>query len=147
ELHLNPEEWYHSPEMACGSDEVTDYDQLREKIDYYLNGGMISPETLRNREKIIDLWCDRVDGNASLRFVDGIDKFLSRGPVATRRFYWSDIKTHMLYYAFIFPDYRLLDLRLYRNRGRKIDKLGRTDKYFRSRDIKYWEDRIRPLLQ
>ena len=37
-------------------------------------------------------------------------------------------------------------MKLYKNWGKKIDKLGRTDKYFRSQDIKYWEGRLRPLL-
>ncbi|MEW6600345.1 MAG: hypothetical protein AB1499_05195, partial [Nitrospirota bacterium] len=146
ELHLNPDEWYYSPEMASGSDEVSNYEHLCRRLSYYLKGGGIPPEILGNREKVIALWCDKIDGNASLRFVDEVDKFLRDGQCATRKFSWSDIKTYMLYYAFIYPDYRLLDLKLYKNRGRKIDKLGRTDKYFRAGDIRYWEDRIRPLV-
>ena len=76
ELHLNPDEWYHSPEMASGSDEVLNYDQLRERIDYYLGGGSIEPSRLKNREEIIQRWCNGLDGMASLRFVDELDKFL-----------------------------------------------------------------------
>lgn len=146
ELHLNPDEWYHSPEMASGSDEVLNYDQLRERIDYYLGGGSIEPSTLKNREEIIKRWCNGLDGMASLRFADELDGFLQGEQKAARRFSWSDIKNYLLYYIFIFPDYRLLDMKLYKNRGKKIDKLGRTDKYFRARDIKYWEGRLRPLL-
>lgn len=146
ELHINPDEWYYSPEMASGSDEVRSYEHLRERIDFYLNGGDISPETLSKRAGIIELWCDKIDGNASLRFVDEVDNFLKGEQNATRKMYWSDLKNYMLYYLFIYPDYRLLDLKLYKNRGKKIDKLGRTDKYFRAGDIRYWEERIRPLL-
>ncbi len=146
ELHLNPDEWYHSPDMASGSDEVLNYDQLKERIDHYLGGGSIEPSKLRNREEIIKRWCNGLDGMASLRFVDELDNFLKGEPKAVRRFSWSDIKNYLLYYIFIFPDYRLLDMKLYKNWGKKIDKLGRTDKYFRSRDIKYWEGRLRLLL-
>ena len=46
-----------------------------------------------------------------------------------------------------YPDYLLLDLKLYRNWSKKIDKLGRTDKYFRAGDVRYWEDRMKPLLK
>ena len=146
ELHLNPDEWYHSPEMASGSDEVLNYDQLRERIDYYLGGGMIEQSTLKNREEIIKRWCNGLDGMASLRFADELDVFLQGEQKADRRFSWSDIKNYLLYYIFIFPDYRLLDMKLYKNWGKKIDKLGRTDKYFRARDIEYWEGRLRPVL-
>lgn len=146
ELHINPDEWYHSPEMASGSDEVKSYEHLCQRINYYLNGGEIAHEVLRNRERVIELWCDKIDGKASLRFVDEVDKFLKGEQYVARKFCWSDIKTYMLYYAFIYPDYRLLDMKLYKNRGKKIDKLGRTDKYFRAGDIRYWEERIRPLL-
>ncbi len=146
ELHLNPDEWYHSVLMAGGSDEVTGYEQLRKRIDHYLAGGKTDSGKLKHREEIINLWCGGLDGGACLRVADEVDKFLIKKPVAGKSFSWSDIKTYMLYYAFIYPDYRLLDLKLYKNRGKKIDKLGRTDKYFRAGDIRYWEDRIRPLL-
>lgn len=146
ELHLNPDEWYHSEMMAQGSDEVNDYAELRQKIDHYLSGGKIDADKLSHREAIIKRWCMGLDGNASLRVVDELDNFLRDKPKAKRRFSWSDLKTYMLYYAFIYPDYRLLDLKLYKNWGKKIDKLGRTDKYFRAKDIRYWEERIRLLL-
>ncbi|RJR21777.1 MAG: hypothetical protein C4581_01680 [Nitrospiraceae bacterium] len=146
ELHLNPDEWYHSVPMAGGSDEVTGYAQLRERIDHYLAGGKIEDAKLVHREGIINLWCGRLDGRACQRVVEETDSFLEDKPPAQKSFSWSDIKTYMLYYSFIYPDYRLLDLKLYKNRGKKIDKLGRTDKYFRAGDIRYWEDRIRPLL-
>jgi surface carbohydrate biosynthesis protein len=146
ELHLNPDEWYHSVPMAGGSDEVSDYAQLRERIDHYLAGGKIDSNKLSHREEIIKLWCGNLDGGACQRVVDETDKFLRDKPPALKSFSWSDIKTYMLYYSFIYPDYRLLDLKLYKNRGRKIDKLGRTDKYFRAKDILNWEVRIRPLL-
>lgn len=146
ELHLNPDEWYHSPVMASGSDEVFNYEQLRERIDYYLNGGSIEPSKLEAREKVISQWCDRLDGRASLRFVDEVDKFLQGQKKAVRRFSFADIKNYLLYYIFIFPDYLVLDMRLYKNWNKKIDKLGRTDKYFVEQDIKYWEDRLKPIL-
>jgi surface carbohydrate biosynthesis protein len=146
ELHLNPDEWYHSDLMAGGSDEVNSYEDLRQKIDYYLAGGKIDSDKIKHREKIINRWCMALDGRACLRVAEEVDKFLANRRNATKRFTWSDIKTYMLYYAFIYPDYRLLDLKLYKNWGKKIDKLGRTDKYFRARDIHYWEDRIRPLV-
>lgn len=146
ELSLNPDEWYHSEPMALGSDEVTDYGQLRQRIDHYLAGNKTDPEKVRHREETINRWCKDLDGRACLRVTDEIDRFLANKPNVTRRFSWSDLKTYMLYYSFIYPDYRLLDLKLYKNWGKKIDKLGRTDKYFRAKDLRYWENRIRPLL-
>ena len=147
ELHLNSDEWYHSPFMAGGSDEVFNYEQLRERIDYYLNGGVINSSKLKNRENVIKLWCHDLDGKASLRFVDEVDKFLQGQKKAVRRFSFADIKNYLLYYIFIFPDYRLLDMKLYKNWRKKIDKLGRTDKYFRNRDIRYWETKLKPSVE
>ena len=31
ELHLNPDDWYYSTEIAGGSDEVFNYEQLKER--------------------------------------------------------------------------------------------------------------------
>ena len=86
ELHLNPDEWYHSPDMASGSDEVLNYGQLRERIDYYLGGGSIEPFKLKNREEIIKRWCNGLDGMASLRFVDEVDKFLQESQKQSKDF-------------------------------------------------------------
>lgn len=146
ELHLNPDDWYYSAEIAGGSDEVFNYEQLKERIDFYLNGGSVEPLKLKNRDNVLMEWCDELDGKASQRFVDGLDNFLLNGQNAKRRFSWTDIKNYFLYYTFIYPNHRLLDMKLYKNPKKKIDKLGRTDKYFREQDIKYWEDRLRPVL-
>ncbi len=146
ELHLNPDEWYHSELMAGGSDEVTDYGHLCQRIDYYLSGKRIDKEKVVHREEIINRWCRGLDGRSCLRAVDEMDNFLRDKANARKNFTLSDMKTYMLYYLFIYPDYRLLDLKLYKNRGEKIDKLGRTDKYFRSKDMRYWESRIKPLV-
>lgn len=147
ELHLNPDDWYHSPPIASGSNEVFNYEQLRERIDYYLNGGVIDSSKLKNRENVIKLWCHNIDGEASLHFADEVDKFLQGQKKAVRRFSFADIKSYLLYYIFIFPDYRLLDMKLYKNWRKKIDKLGRTDKYFQNRDIRYWESKLKPLVE
>ncbi len=124
----------------------SDISQLNKRIDHYLAGGEVDEQKLEHRRKIISRWCGGLDGGACRRVADELDGHLKDKPFARKRFTWSDIKTYMLYYAFIYPDYRLLDLKLYKNRGKKIDKLGRTDKYFRAKDISYWENRIRPLV-
>lgn len=147
ELHLNPDEWYHSPEMVKGSDEVRDYESLKNRIEYYLSGGQIAPEKLGHRERVIKLWCESLDGRASLRFVEQVDGFLRVKPKARRRLRLGELKNYLLYYIFIYPDYKLLDLKLYKSWGRKIDKLGRTDKYFNASDIKKWDAAIRPMMQ
>ncbi len=147
ELRLNPDEWYHSPDMAGGSDEVKDYEALKGRINYYLSGGAITPEKLAYRERIIRLWCGNLDGRSSIRFVETADKYLKDKPPARRRFRLKELKNYLLYYIFIYPDYKLLDLKLYKNRSKKIDKLGRTDKYFNAADIKRWEAAMTPVLQ
>ena len=146
ELHLNPDDWYYSAEIAGGSDEVFNYEQLKERIDFYLNGGSVEPLKLKKRDNVLMEWCDELDGEASQRFANELDNFLLNGQNAKKSFSWLDIKNYVLYYMFIYPNYRLLDMKLYKNSKRKIDKLGRTDKYFREQDIKYWEDRLRPVL-
>ncbi len=146
ELHLNPDDWYYSAEIAGGSDEVFNYEQLKERIDFYLNGGSVEPLKLKNRDNVLMEWCDELDGKASLRFVDELDNFLKNGQNVKKSFSWPDIKNYFLYYIFIYPDHRLLDMKLYKNQKKKIDKLGRTEKYFKEQDIKYWEDRLKPVL-
>ena len=59
-------------------------------------------------------WCDELDGEASQRFANKLDNFLLNGQNA-KNFSWLDIKNYVLYYMFIYPDYRLLDMKLYKN--------------------------------
>ena len=86
ELHLNPDDWYYSAEIAGGSDEVFNYEQLKERIDFYLNGGSVEPLKLKKRDNVLMEWCDELDGEASQRFANELDNFLLNGQNAKKAF-------------------------------------------------------------
>ncbi len=143
ELKLNPDEWYFSPEHASGSDVVGSYDELLDRVLYYLNGGSIPENILSAREEFIKRWCYKVDGQSSLRFVEEIDSFLKNKSESVEpvKLSFKKIKSYIIVFLMEVFDFKIHDLRVYGLWG-KVDKLGRVDKYFHRRDERYWERRL-----
>lgn len=149
ELKLNPDEWYYSKEHASGSNEVTNYNELKKRVEFYLNNGEISQNLLAERKKFIDKWCYKIDGQATKRFVSKIDETIQRNGK-------SIIKTNMLTKNFakslLFTslmettNFKLHNLKVYGLRA-KVDKLQRHDKFFDRSDEKYWLRRINGVVQ
>ena len=148
EMKLNPNEWYYSPEHASGSDVVTDYKTLRSRVEYYLNGGVISEEKKEKREAFLSKWCYKVDGNATKRMVDVIDFRLR---VKRNKKLPFILKDYLIYCVLMVSNYKIHDMRVYGISnmlfGKRIDRLGRVDKYFNGHDLLFWKRKISAVLE
>lgn len=149
ELHMNPDEWYHSDQHASGSNEVASYDELKKWTVHYLDRGVIDDDIRRCREQFISKWCDRCDGRSTQRFVTKIDEIIRlRVPANSRRMRLPSPRTcrSLLIVALMeLTNFRLHNWRVYGFSGR-VDKLGRIDKYFDRRDERYWTARLAPVI-
>jgi len=149
EMKLNPDEWYYSPEHASGSDVVTDYKMLKNLVAFYLNGGSISKEKGLKRDEFLDKWCFKVDGNATKRMVDMLDMRLKN--TKKRKKITSKVNDRLMFYSLKYSDYKIHDLRVYGIKnllsGRKVDKLGRVDKYFNMHDVAFWKEKIGSVVK
>lgn len=149
EMRLNPDEWYYSQEHASGSDEVSNYDELKRCVSYYLDGKPIPESLLENRKKFIAQWCHEVDGQSTMRFVTKIDKVIrsqqgsSNGLVKTRLAGY--LKSLFITSLMEMTNFRIHNFKVY-GLGRSKDKLGRFDKYFDRRDEKYWLTKISSVV-
>jgi hypothetical protein len=134
EMSLNTDEWYYSPEHVVGSDIVTSYDELKNTALKYLHGKAINKNKQAAREDFLNTWCYKVDGMSTQRVVNEIKK-LSIQSV----FISFHIKDWVIYMLLKVTDYKIHDLRLFGLKSliinKKIDQLGRVDKYFNNKDI------------
>jgi len=148
ELRLNPDEWYYSKEHAAGSDEVASYNELKDRVEFYLNNGEISQDLLAERKKFIDKWCYKVDGEATKRFVSKIDETIRRNGksiVRTNMLTKNFAKSLLLTSLMETTNFRLHNLKVY-GLGARVDKLQRHDKYFDRKDETAWRARLSPVL-
>lgn len=138
EMKLNPKEWYYSPEHVVGSDIVTDYDELKNTIQAYLNGKDISEDKKQKREDFLNTWCYKVDGKSTSRAVEEISK------LNLRKIHLPfNLKQLLIYYILKYGNNRLHDFKVYgissMFKNNRTDKLGRVDKHFNRKDIQKWE--------
>lgn len=142
ELKLNPDEWYFSEEHASGSDVVSCYEELKSKVDYYLNNGQIPDYLVNSRESFISDWCYKNDGKSSIRFISEIHRFLKLKRSKTKNeSIVKNIRIFLIYMLLKISNYKIHDFKLYGVKlftGKKIDKLGRVDKYFNNNDVRHW---------
>lgn len=146
ELHLNPKEWYYSPEHASGSDEVKNYTQLKKTVLSYLRGNQISSLLLNKRNQFIKKWCYKLDGLSTKRFVQAIHLSIKKSKKIKKLsfFSFSFLKSFLLVTLLEWTDFYIHDIKVYGFWG-TVDKLGRQDKYFHRRDERYWEKRLKEL--
>jgi len=146
ELKLNPDEWYFSEEHARGSDIVNTYDELKDKVLFYLKEGAIPDDIMRNREDFLRKWCYKTDGKSTKRFVSAMLDFLRKdgAVVAKQRKIIEKIKSLLIVFLMNITDYRLHDIKIY-GLFKKVDKLGRIDKFFHNKDTGYWEKRLKNI--
>jgi surface carbohydrate biosynthesis protein len=141
ELSLNSDEWYFSEEHASGSYIARNYSDLKKHIDFYLQGGSVSVTLNLNRQKFIDKWCYSVDGYRTLNYAAEVTKLLKENsPQKNIKF---NLRKWIIYASLRYSRYLVHDLKIYELKsylsGKKIDKLGRLDKYISIRDVNYWE--------
>ncbi|NOQ56143.1 MAG: hypothetical protein GQ477_05060 [Nanohaloarchaea archaeon] len=75
---------YFGDQIEC-SEIVSDYMQLHDKLDYYLEGGKL-PNNLKVKiDRFITDWYYKIDGKSTARCVNFIDKFLQQNNTKTRR--------------------------------------------------------------
>lgn len=138
EAKLNPDEWYFSPDFASGSYIASSYPDLLRQTIAYLDGEDVSQELQVNRKVFIDKWCHLIDGYRTPELVKQIDLLLSTNKktkkIKFKLFNW------MVWLLIRVTDSKIHDLRVYGFMSlitkKKIDKLGRLDKYFNSSDVK-----------
>ena len=137
EMKLNPNEWYYSPEHVVGSDIVTSYDELKNVIKDYLNGKSISKEKQEKREEFLKTWCYKVDGKSTSRVIDELIKInVEELNIKV------NIKQLIIYYFLKYGNNKIHDIKIYGLKSlfinNNIDKLGRMNKYFDNKDVKFW---------
>lgn len=149
ELKLNPKDQYYSKEHAAGSNEVKDYGELKNWVEFYLNGGEIPPILLKERKKFIDKWCYRIDGQSTKRFVSKTDEIIQRNTSKTvikpKIFTKNFAKSLMVVLLMGLTNFKIHNLKVYGLRA-KVDKLGRYDKFFDRSDERYWVNRIKEAI-
>ena len=137
EIKLNPNEWYYSPDHVVGSDIVTSYDELKTTILEYLKGKEISEEKQKKRDEFLNTWCYKVDGKSTNRVIQELVK-LDVNKLNIKL----NIKQLVIYYFLKYGDNKIHDLHIFgiikTLQNKKIDRLGRIDKYFSDEDIEYW---------
>lgn len=147
EFQLNPDEWYYSQEHASGSIVVRSYDELINTINNYLVNPQVEKSIRGKREEFLSKWCYKVDGQSSKRFIEEIKVTLGMKKKKTK--FPKKIKFLLYYYMLEMSGYFLHDIRQYglinTLRGKKIDKLGRVDKFFHKSDVRYWKKRIKTV--
>jgi surface carbohydrate biosynthesis protein len=144
ELRLNPEEWYYSKEHAQGSDEVSNYQQLKEAVMYYLQGGSVSSDKKDRRRAFVRKWCSIVDGKATERFVKELDKGIKsrkNNQVKSKKKDFEFIKSFLIANLMELTNFKVHDLKVY-GISKNRDKLGRFDKFFNRKDEKEWQDNL-----
>jgi len=148
EMHLNPDEWYFSPEHASGSDIVRFPDELVEKVSYYLSGASVAQNLQQARDRSVQKWCQTVDGNLTRTMVEHINNLLSNSSHSGSNDVdlASNWKQRIYYHFLTFGDHIVHDARVYglMNTLTKnyVDKLGRFDINFHKRDIIEWKQRL-----
>jgi len=140
ELHLHPNELYFSEEHASGSNIAYSYDDIKKYVDYYCTGGKIPDSMQKHRESLFKKWCYKVDGMRTIEAANIIIRFLeSRGKAR----YSISARDFISLYP---KEYSKQIYRYIRNFIREkfigVDKLGRIDKQFMEKDVKFWEERI-----
>lgn len=147
EVRLNPDEWYCSEEHAGGSDIIASVDELAQKVDYYLAGGVVPDCLVQKRQEFLEKWCYRIDGKSTERFVGIVDKMVkAKGSASEISYDWSTLKQMAIYGVLRMTDYKIHDLRVY-GWDAKEDKLGRVDKYIHDADADYWYTKIRNAVK
>lgn len=140
ELHLHPDEFYFSEEHAHGSDIAYNYDDLKQYINYYAHGGKIANSIVLYRNVFLKKLCYKTDGRRTIEVAEIITQFLNVHEKARYSFSLHD-------FISLYPkEYGKQLYRYIRNFIRKrfigTDKLGRIDKQFMKKDVKFWEERI-----
>ena len=140
ELHLHSKEFYFSEKHARGSDIAYNYDDIKKYVDYYCNGGKIAESMRIYRNALLKEWCYKVDGKRTMEVADSISLFLKLREKAKYSISARD-------FISLYPkEYSKQIYRYIRNFIRKrfigTDKLGRIDKQFMKKDVKFWEERI-----
>jgi len=140
ELHLHPDESYFLEEHTKGSNIAYNYDDIKKHVNYYCTGGDIPDSMKSHRDILLKNWCYKIDGMRTIEAADIIARFLeSRGKAR----YSISARDFISLYP---KEYGKQIYRYGRNFIRKklggVDKLGRIDKQFMKRDVRFWEERI-----
>jgi surface carbohydrate biosynthesis protein len=140
ELQLHPEEFYFSKEHASGSDVVHSYEDIKERVSYYSNGGKIADSIKTYRTNFLKKWCHTLDGNRTVEVSRIIAQFLQEHEKTRYSF---STEEFLSYYP---KEYLKQLFRYGRNFVWKqvlgVDKIGRIDKQFTQKDLKFWERHI-----
>jgi surface carbohydrate biosynthesis protein len=149
EMALNPDEWYYSEEHASGSYVATTYSELKSKITNYIEGESLSNDLLEKRQNFIDKWCFSVDGQRTAALANEIHDLIAspRPPKKIKLIF----KRWLIWFAMEITDCKVHDLKLYGVRGlfskKRIDRLGRVDKFFRSRDVSRLRNKFLSIMR
>jgi len=142
EMQFHTKRLYYSDEHASGSDIVSTYDELCQTLNYYLNGGRISEDKLKNRKIFLNKWCYKLDGNSTNRAVDELLKLKKQ-----RTFIKFNFFHFLVYWLLKITDYKIHDIKIYGWRQFfspiKTDLEGRIDKNYHDKDIFFWRKKFR----
>lgn len=138
QLHLHPDEFYFSMEHAKGSNIIYGYNEMKDYVSHYINGGTIDSSIKNYRDDFLKKWCHILDGNRTMEAANIIAEFVLQTPPKTN--YSFSAKDFFRIYP---REYFKQILRYGRNFMWKhmigADKIGRIDKQFTRKDLKFWE--------
>ena len=86
--------------FSLGSDIISDYSSLRERVSYYLNGGRVSQELVDKRKKFISDYLYKADGCSAQRCADAVYDYIPQTKPCRRS--WHNYKILLKY----LPRYR-----------------------------------------
>jgi len=119
---------------SSGNDVVKTFEELKERMIYYFEGGTVASDLIENRKKFIRNYFRSNDGNSTEKFCETIDTYLMRQGTPKRT-----IKNYMIIFSFL--------LRRIKRRGWIEMKRNHShSKYFSPDDFHEFVEKLNKLF-